>query len=121
MDNPGDLHIEPEHILLALIHEDSKSCGNQVLKELGVDLSEVRSLVLRHLRGRKRETVLAETTTGPTKPVTGPRCRGCRGELSKTTAYEHLEIPEREGSETRQVLIVFCSHCGVTQGFLPPI
>jgi ATP-dependent Clp protease ATP-binding subunit ClpA len=121
MDNPGDFHIEPEHILLALIHEDNKSVGTKVLKELGVDLSEVRSLVLRHLRGRERETVLAETTTGPTKPVTGPRCRGCRGELSKTAAYEHLEIPEYEGSETRQVLIVFCSHCGVTQGFLPPI
>jgi ATP-dependent Clp protease ATP-binding subunit ClpA len=99
MDNPGDLHIEPEHILLALIHEDSKSVGTKVLKELGVDLSEVRSLVLRHLRGRKRETVLAETTTGPTKPVTGPRCRGCRGELSKTAAYGHLEIPNTRGAK----------------------
>jgi ATP-dependent Clp protease ATP-binding subunit ClpA len=110
-------YIGTEHILLGLVQEGG-GIGAQVLVTSGADLHTVRQKVLELLAGHSGLEDRPGTSSWVDRPITGPRCRACRDDLSETAAYRILEVAEHEGDEKRDLLVVFCRRCGATAGLI---
>jgi ATP-dependent Clp protease ATP-binding subunit ClpC len=132
----GHNYIGSEHILLGIIREGG-GVAARVLEKLGVTLGGVRQEVIQILAGyagTEVEAPGARAVAGPaaaagwTSSFPGgalrrfgrrrrpgpqpPACSTCGGELAETAAFRVLTVRAEGGDGTRDVVIVFCTHCG---------
>jgi ATP-dependent Clp protease ATP-binding subunit ClpC len=128
----GHEYIGTEHILLGIVRE-REGVAAQVLQYQGLTLEVVRQSVIQILSGYSNEAVEAagfRPTAGwtgslPAGPLRRfgrrrrpgpqpPACSTCGGELAETAAFRILTVRAEESDETRDVVVVFCTHCGST-------
>ncbi|MBA2725185.1 MAG: hypothetical protein H0U53_04275 [Actinobacteria bacterium] len=112
----GHNYIGTEHILLALVRERD-GAGMQILTKLGAGRQAIREEVTRLLGGPPASGRWPDMTSARYGPVTGPRCRGCRSDLTKSAVYRSQEVGG-DGQPTLSAAIVFCSGCGAVQGII---
>jgi ATP-dependent Clp protease ATP-binding subunit ClpC len=128
----GHEYIGTEHILLGIVREGD-GVAAQVLQKQGLTLDVVRQSVIEILAGSTSEAVEAEgfrPAAGWTGSIQGgplrrfgrrrrpgpqrPACSTCGGELAETAAFRVLTVRAEDGDGTRDVVVVFCTHCGST-------
>lgn len=112
----GHNYIGTEHILLALVREGD-GVGRQILTKLGAGHQAIREEVTKLLGGPPASGRWPDMASARYGPVTGPRCRGCRSDLTKTAVYRSQEVGG-EGQLTLSAAVVFCSECGAIQGII---
>jgi ATP-dependent Clp protease ATP-binding subunit ClpA len=134
----GHNYIGSEHILLGIIRE-GEGVAARVLEKLGVTLGGLRQEVIQILAGYTAAGVEEpgeqpdpgpRAVAGWTGSIPGgplrrfgrrrrpgpqpPACSTCGGELAETAAFRILRVRAEEGDETRDVVVVYCTHCGTT-------
>ena len=108
---------EPEvtavHVLLGVLDVEGLAC--QVLRGLGVDVVQLRVAVV----GTRADDAVALVDDQPSFAVARPRCSNCRASLDDTLAKTVMGA-RREGEQTTNVTVVYCSACGTTLGVVRP-
>jgi ATP-dependent Clp protease ATP-binding subunit ClpC len=119
----GHNYIGTEHMLLGLVRE-GESVGAQVIKDLGVELSEVRFGVMQLLSGQLSYPAEPALTLDPisfvarTKPSGNPPdCPHCRASLDASVRYHRMKVNDDAGEHT--LLVIFCGECGRALAFRP--
>jgi len=121
----GHKHIGTEHILLGLLRE-GEGVACQVLTRMGVNLNEVRRVVVQLLTGYQGHRTVGSTEAfsvqeaaievGAHRPFASdpmPVCPGCRVSLEGFLKYRILDAQESDGDGVRKVMFLFCGNCGV--------
>ena len=126
----GHNYIGTEHLLLGLVAE-GEGVAAQVLVKMGATLPNVRSEVLKLLKGYAgagpgieagplRAQELGQELAGGGDPNAWPVCPRCRKPLEESVGYRLLQVPLAAGEgETRSVAFAFCRNCGTGLGTLP--
>ena len=135
----GSRDISPGHILLGLVRL-GEGLGVQTLLDMGVDLDQLRGVVLelletdvapegeartRRARGwrrgvRRPHAVVGEVfDPGGTTPIHSPLCPHCREPLELTARSRFLELPTPDREGARLFLVAFCGACGHTLSVTP--
>jgi ATP-dependent Clp protease ATP-binding subunit ClpC len=104
-------YIGTEHLLLGLVRE-GEGVGAQVLRDLGVELSDVRETVIQRISEFQSESTAEGEPHEPSSPGS-PRCPNCSSDIEQVLRYRSVTIPPPSpNSLPLSVEVVYCSNCG---------
>jgi ATP-dependent Clp protease ATP-binding subunit ClpC len=117
--------IGTEHILLGMVHVDTKmgaGLGVEVLRVLGGEPDAIRQQVMALISESGPESVRGGAWSRPAAasqdPPTGPLCLQCRALTAETAKTAAVTIPGPRG-EALPFVAIYCGMCGATYGLLP--
>lgn len=112
----GHDYIGTEHLMLGLIRE-GEGVAAQALRNLGVDLEQLRQYVVEVLPGSLQSTGMSEG--GPVGLADPPRCPRCHAGLAVEARYRLIAVPPADpetGEPDLSIPVVFCNRCGTSLG-----